>query len=621
MASTQVACGRKRSLLRTLGSRRRHKDLAVSMPAPDFDGITTPTKTIRDVEAAVIPKASPHRHLKRSDKSDKGSVNGHGKFRDDVTASQKIRSGIVNMAPIRPQVPSRNCVGGDRSPLLSPFEMHPVIISTSQSPEKSSVASVPKRSSLEAPSFSHSAGHNRRYTTNSAPLDKTAELLKLLDTSAASIEESLTVKGELDPRAQARPRLGMQEELDEQSSSSLQALGGCVHKASAEEINSKLREMLAATDALKPATPQKAQGSRKLYRTASARVFSRMSDAIGRMYNKSASPEVRPRDEEGTIRLEETDKPIRRSSSHANASQHSIRSIEIRLNEGSNLDRRKVQQLIGSQVFRKPVTLDRKPALCRQLDDQTDMPGSMMPVGRHGSRSRSISPSTNPFEAEEDFENDLESGILQASPGGCSTPRICINRGSGSSYGDDYDGDLSGSSIGQVNLARIVVKVGKNDVGSPQVRQVHLQSSADVKDLSPKPWQRSKRCRDVQHDDFGIAKKHPSPSKRDLEELELAFQKYKLREACHAEDDADELANSRASLGDALTAKDPNKKLRGHVEQGKTTIIPQRPTTRTVSSRIPRPSSQVGERKSTGTRLAADCRPRNAVPGEPDELL
>ncbi|EFY90119.1 hypothetical protein MAC_03877 [Metarhizium acridum CQMa 102] len=499
--------------------------------------------------------------------------------------------------------------------------MHPVTFSPAEPLHQSSVASVLKRTSLEAPHSSYSTQHNRRHTTNSAPLEKTAELLKLLDTSTANVEESFRVKNKLDPRVQVRPALAMQEEIADQRSSSLQALGGYVHKASAEEINDKLREMLAALNALKPPTPQKTQGPRKLYRVASSRVFARMSDAFGRMYNKSTSPEVRARDQENRTRLEETGIPIRRSLSQADSSQHSIRSIEIRLNEGSNLNRRKVQRLIGSPVFQKPVALNEKSTLCRKLDGQTNIPESAMSMERRGSKSRPFSSSTNPFEAEEDFENDLENGILRASPAGSSTPRICTNRDSNSSYGDDYVDDWSGSSVGQVNLARIVVKVGKNDVGTPKIRQVNLQSPANVKTFSPKPWQRSKRGRDMQYDDdFGIAKKHPSPSKRDLEELELAFQRYKLP-GLHVEDDTDELANSDVSLGEVLAAKDPNKMLRNQNTQTKTTTVQQPPTSKMAPSRIPRPSSQVAKRKINGIRLAADCRPKNAVLGESDELL
>lgn len=636
MASTQVTCGRKRSLLRTFGSRRRHKDFIVSESAPScgrfswpifchmlirIDVFTTPTRPVCEVEPAIIPNASPRRHLKHSDNDDRDPVNSNGQSRDGATESQNIRPGIVDIAPKRPQVRSPNCVAGVETPLLSPFEMHPVIFSPPEPLYQSSVRSVLKRTSLEAPYSSCSTQHNRRYTTNSAPLEKTAELLKLLDTSTANVEESSTEKDELAPRVQVRPALAMQEEIADQRSS-LQALGGYVHKASAEEINDKLREMLAAIDALKPPTPQKTQAPRKIYRVASSRVFARMSDAFGRMYNKSTSPEVRTRDQENRTRLEETGMPIKRSLSQADSSQHSIRSIEIRLNEGSNLDRRKVQQLIGGPVFQKSVALNEKSTLCRKSDGQTNIPESAMPMGRRESKLRSFSSSMNPFEAEEDFENDLENGILRASPAGSSTPRICTNRDSSSSYGDDYVDDLSGSSVGQVNLARVVVKVGKNNVGTPKIRQVNLQSPANVKDCSPKPWQRSKRGRDMQYDDdFGIAKKHPSPSKRDLEELELAFQRYKLP-GLHAEDATDELANSNASLGEVLTAKDPNKKmLRNQITQTKTTPVQQRPMSKTVPSRIPRPSSLVAKRKITGTRLAADCGPKNAVLGEPDELL
>ncbi|OAA42120.1 hypothetical protein NOR_04969 [Metarhizium rileyi] len=612
MASTQVTCGRKRSLLRTFGSRRRYKDFAVSISAPSGDAFATPTRPITE--------ASPHRLSNNFDKVDGGSGSADGGSHGGTRRSQNSRAMIVDISSKRPLKNIANGVTDTPGPHLSPFEMHPVLISAPEPPRQSPAESVLRRNSFGAPYSNHGTQHNRRYTTNSAQLDKTAELLKLLETSTADMEDRPLLNGELGLPPQTKRTLSVQEELAGQRSSSLRAMRGCVHKASAEEINVKVREMLAATDALKPTTPQKTQGSRKLASMASSRVFTRMSDAIGRMYSKSASPEAQNGDPESRLRLEGIGIPLGQSFSRANTSHSSIRSTEIRLNEVKNLNRSKVQQIIGSQVFRQPIAFNENPALCRERGQQTSDRDRLASTERRRSELCFYSSSMNPFEAEDDFENNLENGILNVSPAGSSTPRICINRASGSSTGEDDVGDWSGSSIGKIDLARIV-KVGKNDAGSPKIRQVDLQSATGLKDPSQKHWQHSKRERNMQMDDFGIAKKHPSPSKKDLEELELALQRYKPSEGSHIQDDADELANSNLSVAEALAAKDPNKKLRTKGMQRESTKTQQRATSQMFLSRIPRPSCQVGQRGSLETRLAVDCRPKNAVPGEPDELV
>lgn len=635
MASTQVTYGRKRSLLRTFGSRRRHKDFAVSI-SPLTDGkdhcshgrymliktytVTTPTKPVRETEPEIAPEV-PHRHSRHVGKSGGVPINARREARDVITRAQSLRARNAETPSKRPPERSQDYAEIVRNRTLSPFQMHPVVIPTSESLEESPVRSVLKRSSLGAPQLSHGIQHNRRYTTNSVQLEKTAELLKLLETSTQVPEDSPTPKEKLDSRVQVRQNHTMQEEIAGERSSSLRALGDCVHPASAEEINDKVREMLAAMDALKPDIPQRGQGSRKLSRVTNSRVFVKMSDALGRICSKSVSPEGRAGDKGSGLHFEETGISSTRSLGQMNASQHSIRSIEIRLNEGTNLNRSKVQQIFGNQVFRKPVASKGYSLLYGKVDDQFHSEEAAMSKERSEGTIQPFLSRTNPFETEEDFEGNLRSGCLNASPAGSSTPRHPTKRASNSTLGDDSINDWSGSSFGQIDYARIVYKIGKQDTGSPQIRQVNLQPPTDTNGLSPRPWQRPKRSRIVQEDDLGIAKKHPSPSKRDLEELELAFRRYGLPRGAPIDDDADELAASNAFPGEVLAIKDPNRKLQSQGSQTQIKRASLQPTTRTFPSRIPRPLSHAGNRESTEIRLAVECRPKNAIPGESDELL
>jgi hypothetical protein len=287
------------------------------------------------------------------------------------------------------------------------------------------------------------------------------------------------------------------------------------------------------------------------------------------------------------------------------------------LNEGTNLNRSKVQQIVGHKVFRKPIPSKKGSLLCSTFDDAANEASSSAPSGV--SEMEGCLSSVSPFDTEEDFESNLDKGILNGSPAGSSTPRIRVHRTSGSTFGDGCAEDLTGSSIGQVNLAR-VVKFNTKGVGSPRLRQVKVQTPTNAKESALYPRQRPKREGSVQYADFGIVKKHPSPSKRDLEELEIAFQQYAFHKGPQVYDDADELAAGNTLWAEALAVRDPNCKMRNGSRQTQNTKAQQNSYRKAFSSRIPRPLSQVKARKSTELRLAVECRPKNAVPGEADEL-
>lgn len=89
----------------------------------------------------------------------------------------------------------------------------------------------------------------------------------------------------------------------------------------------------------------------------------------------------------------------------------------------------------------------------------------------------------------------------------------------------------------QVNLAK-VVHIGKGErIKESKIRQVTFRiASGSNRRSSPED------CLSPS-EDLGNAKKHPSPSKGDLEELERAFRRYEVRPVPFEDDlDADELA-------------------------------------------------------------------------------
>lgn len=386
----------------------------------------------------------------------------------------------------------------------------------------------------------------RRYTTNSVQLRDTVDMLRLLDDSISSPEEN-SAPSEKPNMALPMPLMETQRGFIGPRSSSVRALRRQVHPASAEEINAKVAEMMAAMDALKPSTPTStATDSRTLAQVAQSKGLAKL---LGRLHSKSASPDnqaLKKRSKTGAAGDE--DAPLAKSASHSDKNQSSISSTEIRLNEDQNLNRNKVQQIIGGKVIQKHasstlvsgnsdsfVTIECRPGEDRQVAQSK----------RALDTRRTSWPSANPFDTEEDFECDLDQGILHASPAGSSTPRIRIHRTSDSTLSEYSIKDLSGASLGQVNLAK-VVQIGKNDNTNKWIRHLNFGPAADKR--------HSPREIPSQNDDEGTAKKHPSPSKRDLEELEKAFRQYELPQGTNEDGGVDELAASRT----VLSVKDRN---------------------------------------------------------------
>jgi hypothetical protein len=215
--------------------------------------------------------------------------------------------------------------------------------------------------------------------------------------------------------------------------------------ATAIDVTDKINAMLAATDALKPSASQLASspGSKRTRMTPS-RVLSKVSSAWDKLHLKRLAQEFtvdhqKTLVDNGTGWLSPPSLP--RPTTPDNFS--SIRTIEIRLNEGDNLNKRKVQRIVGGgQVARKPVA-DGGESLRsgRSMDDQfSDMclcrtPTSLEILGSPttvGSERCSISSHSfeNPFRSEAGFDRDLQYGVLRATPEGRSTPRLRIDSAS-----------------------------------------------------------------------------------------------------------------------------------------------------------------------------------------------
>ncbi|KAG5944247.1 hypothetical protein E4U53_006914 [Claviceps sorghi] len=539
MSSTHLSCGRKRSLLRTFGSRRRRKDFAVaSSVQPEVlqavsgtstkpnHGITEPHNSQCSRIHAKLPMATTPMRVNN----------------DFNTRAQKTP---LPEGDLEAGTPCKRSTDRPRDAYrfpVSPFRMHPVMMTRTSQLTRDAETSIARRSSMAESRSSEAAHATRRYTTNSMQLGGTVDKLRLVDSSAYSSEENLAL-AETSNVAVSVPPTGGQGKLLGQTMSSTKVLSKHGLSATTEDIHHKVAQMVAATDALKPTTPtRRATDSRASAQAPQSRGFAKL---LGRFCSKSASPESKVFKKRSKLGNCEKDALLTRSASQPDWARPALSAIEIRLNEDQNLHRDKVQQMMGVQSICRPVnpTWTRGHSYDGQLGteatpEEEQQRGPTEPTGAHhlGSRHESWS-SANPFDSEEDFECNLDQGILHASPAGSSTPRIRIHRSSDPGSNDYSIQDLSGESMGQVNVAKII-QIGKRTrMTEPTSRQVTFQTAA----LDSRRSSRGECLHP--NEDTANAKKHPSPSKRDLEELERAFRQYEPPAARYQDgDDADELA-------------------------------------------------------------------------------
>ncbi|KAG6068032.1 hypothetical protein E4U16_008039 [Claviceps sp. LM84 group G4] len=381
--------------------------------------------------------------------------------------------------------------------------------------------SAAKRSSMADARTSEATFATRRYTTNSMQLGDTADRLRLLDSSVYSCDRDGTLFNKSHVPLSVS-LTAVQRELVGQRTSSANALRAHGHPASNAEIHYKVVQMVAAMDALKPTTPittptRKATNARSSSHVAHSKGFAKL---LGRLYSKSASPEFEASKKRSRLGTGEKVPSLKTSASQPDTNRPAVSSTEIRLNVDQNLDKDKVQQMMGVQsICQGSTSTFVRGHSCGQFamgvgpEDELEVVAESEQGLEHGSRQTSWS-SPNPFDTEEDFECDLDQGILHYSAQ-----------------------DWSGESVCQVNLAK-VVHISKGErIKESKIRQVTFRIASDSNRRSS-----PEDCLSPD-EDSGNAKKHPSPSKGDLEELERAFRRYEVRPVPFEDDlDADELA-------------------------------------------------------------------------------
>ncbi|KAL4725195.1 hypothetical protein ACLX1H_007341 [Fusarium chlamydosporum] len=312
--------------------------------------------------------------------------------------------------------------------------------------------------------------------------------------------------------------------------------------ATGDAISGKLTAMLAATDALKP-TPQRTNSSSsRLTRMVPSKVLAKVSNAWDRFHPK-ASPLERGSQYKSALGAGEAAKLDGLNTTRSPASPDNmspISNIEIRLNEGDNLNKRKVQRIVGGRVNRKPLADDGKSLRIGKITDDPfcERDGWRTPTTfehrlKAGSDNEDdgLALLRSPFECEKEFDNNIEDRFLNSTPVGSSTPRIIIEQASASGDEDSSTADSTspsqrrlGTKLSHPPLRFNQKKSIENNDSKLAVGNSSEKILIDSVSQARQAWERSTRG----FTSFGAkrTKKHPSPSKEALEDLERGLQQY-----------------------------------------------------------------------------------------------
>lgn len=300
------------------------------------------------------------------------------------------------------------------------------------------------------------------------------------------------------------------------------------------DLDGKISAMLAATASLNSmslsTTPQL---SRSISRTLSnigrqpGEALQVLRKAKARKIVKGATPEFAKRN------LSPGKTAVEYSKAESTLIPDQLTTIELRLNEGNNLNRGKVQKIVGGSKRRKPVNCQSQLVLPSIVDDYRESNGQI--DSRPGTSDYACTYPRDLFGEETSFEENLSDGMLSECPTGSSTPRTIASTVRLHRI-DENDDDLPVYSKSELEPAH-AENLGSNlhtmapYVGANAIESTHVH---------------------------GRVKKHPSPSKKALEDLEVAFAIYARLKPLDA-DDTDELAKDGLA---ALLVSDHNKAIR-----------------------------------------------------------
>ncbi|KAK2730571.1 hypothetical protein CKAH01_02399 [Colletotrichum kahawae] len=328
-------------------------------------------------------------------------------------------------------------------------------------------------------------------------------------------------------------------------------------------VNNKIAAMLAATRSLKPPGSEHTPvSSTKPSRFRPKNMMSKVRKAFDVFQPKPATPESKIRGKIslpiGQVKCDlpnpaeqfhvEQPSPVRSSPVQPSP----ISSMEIRVNEGENLNKQKPRSMVGGRILRKRIHDDGKSLRSggsNSPEDPFSEPRGLVRTPTPFEHQLKVStdstippvppvPSVNPFDSEND---DLE-GFLSEKPACASTPRNRSNK---------QPVPVESPSTRYTNA------------GNPQVNAVLLGESSNGEGSSSSVGQRKLNFEGVQlrRSKNRLNKKHPSPTKEDMTDMPARFREFTLVQINNAPSDKrDELVRDFSDLigPGALTPRDKN---------------------------------------------------------------
>ncbi|OHE95575.1 hypothetical protein CORC01_09165 [Colletotrichum orchidophilum] len=287
-------------------------------------------------------------------------------------------------------------------------------------------------------------------------------------------------------------------------------------------VSDKVAAMLAATEALKP--PGSGNNTLSSSKTSGFRrkkVISKVRHALDIFQPKPSTPESRIRGKiSAPVGLTTCELPNPAAHYHLEEVEEAspVSSIELRFNEGNNLHNHKVQSIVGGRIIRKTAPDDGRSLRSGGSPDdpssgQVGVNRTPTPFEYHLKSSIDSTgvppvPSLNPFDAEKDFDTDLE-GILSEKPVCASTPR----------RPDRKAVPLDSPSKRYAKADDRYLAFMNDNEGGPS-----------APGPTPKKLKLSGSLR-LFHDQPDLStKKHPSPNKEDLDDLETRFREYAIQQ-------------------------------------------------------------------------------------------
>ncbi|KAH7407885.1 hypothetical protein BKA64DRAFT_433898 [Cadophora sp. MPI-SDFR-AT-0126] len=354
----------------------------------------------------------------------------------------------------------------------------------------------------------------------------------------------------------------------------------------AADVNNKIEAMISATKALKPGS----EGAvllgplvpTKKRRLVDNKVLTKMKSALNDRFNGRTA---KKRDSMLNDKLLDASlNEVQDFEEELSISAIALTTMELRMNEGDNFKNPKIYTLTGhGNVRRKPLADDGKSLRSRKSADHTDDPFSERP------HSSSITRTPTSFEnrLRDDMSYDQGSDFIPNLPSRCHTPKYTREKKARTSiYDEDFDAMLSSSPVAQ-STPRIRLEPTFEEDGKKLLKNVPADTrslfDSDQMDIDSdtmgqsSPSQELIKRKNSLLKDYGVryqsskkVKKHPSPSKAELEGLERALQNFlplSPSEGFPPIDDANPVGESLVPAA-ALAPQDPNRKIQDTKRRG-----------------------------------------------------